>query len=150
MITRKIKKIGIGPEICSYYLFTTVSCAKGGNGQEVSFQQPHFRISSMGSKVTLKCVHHCLSKSLTLIHVTLLNLGKGRTEFVVLIIMMMMMMMMMISISIITIIMMIIIIMILYFITLCDRHLPVRCLERFRRFPKLKKLHFIQDRLMVR
>ena len=84
----------------------------------------------------------------------LLNLGKGRTEFVVLIIMMMMMMMMMmISISIITIITIIIImmiIMIFYFITLCDRHLPVRCLERFKRFPKLKKLHFIQDRLMVR
>ena len=82
----------------------------------------------------------------------LLNLGKGRTEFVVLIIMMMMMMMM-ISISIITIITIIIImmiVMIFYFITLCDRHLPVRCLERFKRFPKLKKLHFIQDRLMVR
>ena len=47
----------------------------------------------MGSKVTLKCVHHCLSKwkSLNLAHVSLLNLGKGRTEFVVLIIMMMMM-----------------------------------------------------------
>ena len=83
---------------------------------------------------------------------SLLNLGKGRTEFVVLIIMMiMMMMMMMISISIITIIIIImVIIMIFYFITLCDRHLPVRCLERFKRFPKLKKLHFIQDRLMVR
>ena len=82
---------------------------------------------------------------------SLLNIGKGRTEFVVLIIMMMMMMMMMISISIITIIIIImVIIMIFYFITLCDRHLPVRCLERFKRFPKLKKLHFIQDRLMVR
>ena len=80
---------------------------------------------------------------------SLLNIGKGRTEFVVLIIMMMMMMM--ISISIITIIIIImVIIMIFYFITLCDRHLPVRCLERFKRFPKLKKLHFIQDRLMVR
>ena len=87
-----------------------------------------------------------------------MNLGKGRTEFVVLMIMMMMMMMMMmvmmmisiITITIIIIIIIIIIILIFYFITLCDRHLPVRCLERFKRFPKLKKLHFIQDRLMVR
>ena len=82
---------------------------------------------------------------------SLLNLGKCRTEFVVLIIIIIIiiiMMVMIISKLIITIIITVIII--FYFITLFDRHLPVRCLERFKRFPKLKKLHFIQGRLMVR
>ena len=67
MITRKINKLVIGPEICSQYLFTTVSCAKDRNGKEALFQQSHLRISSTGSKVTLKCVCASLPQEMKII-----------------------------------------------------------------------------------